>query len=560
MKKTLLALSAAAIALSGMAATPKEKLPVSKTRPDRSAMLKTSDVSRIAVPAAPSMKKAPAKVGSPEDVITSAEGQLQNYTGIGTGYALSMFGIAFYENDTFASHVVYGEGDEVYIYDPIPYFSAGSYVKGVKKGDKIEVSLPQTVEFNKGAEYGYYLCMLEFKGELNEDGELEGFFYPNEAESVTISVKEDGSMSVDGINEDVILGLAYTDEESWAGYGVVDLSFVEFNETAVTPPDDIEVSKNFWVCGGGDYGWPVSWAQGYDEFYFQGLCPEMPDAWVKGTVEYDEDFATISIEQGQYMGVYMNYYIKTKCAAVVYDEEWDAYFYEDLPEDYKYELIWDYEDNIIVAKDPEVALLFNASEDDYSVLNEMYGVQLVHQDSYEGTPQNPVILGFYDALADGGDYSEFNIAVPAVSTDGDFLLTENLYYIVYVDGEEWEFDADEYQLDENIVEVPWNLDVYYIYNWGGIEREVDFFVEGITTLGVQSVYKYDGEETRSEIVTLNLEDDPDAVGTVNAGKKITDVKYYGLDGRQVVNPAAGIFVKRVTFEDGTVATYKKAVR
>ena len=146
-----------------------------------------------------------------------------------------------------------------------------------------------------------------------------------------------------------------------------------------------------------------------------------------------------------------------------------------------------------------------------------------------------------------------------MSTEGDFLDTDNLSYVVYVDGEEWEFDAEEYELEENMVEIPWNFGVYYIYNYGGALREVDFFVEGISTLGVQSIYRYDGEETRSDIVTIDL-DDPSAVAAVGADRKVKDVKYYDLSGRQVASPAAGIFVKRVTFEDGTVATFKKAVR
>ncbi|MDE6856157.1 MAG: hypothetical protein K2J34_06820, partial [Muribaculaceae bacterium] len=76
--------------------------------------------------------------------------------------------------------------------------------------------------------------------------------------------------------------------------------------------------------------------------------------------------------------------------------------------------------------------------------------------------------------------------------------------------------------------------------------------------GVQSVYNYDGVETRSEIMTLDLE--TTAVDGVEAGRKMTDVKYFDLSGREVASPAEGIFVKRVTFDDGSVATFKQAIR
>ena len=65
-------------------------------------------------------------------------------------------------------------------------------------------------------------------------------------------------------------------------------------------------------------------------------------------------------------------------------------------------------------------------------------------------------------------------------------------------------------------------------------------------------------------MTINVDapdiDDPSAVAAIGEGKKVADVKYYDLSGRQVASPAAGIFVKRVTFDDGSVATVKKAVR
>ena len=92
-----------------------------------------------------------------------------------------------------------------------------------------------------------------------------------------------------------------------------------------------------------------------------------------------------------------------------------------------------------------------------------------------------------------------------------------------------------------------------------IERETDFFIDGISTLGVQSIYKYNGKETRSEIITLDL-DDPTSVADINAGKKVADVKYYDIAGREMANPAAGIAIKRVVYEDGSVASFKKVVR
>lgn len=500
-------------------------------------------------------KKAKAIFG-PEDVITSVEGSTQAMSAVCSGYYYSWFGLMDYKDMETATNVVYADNDEVYFYEIVPFLSTDTYVKGVKKDNKIEVTLPQTIAFYEDEGYGLFLCLME-KDEALSDEDMP-YYAPTEAESVTFTVAEDGTLTAEGLSDDLVLGCAYTDDYTWCGFGASKLIMTPFNEKPVEAPSDIEVSKGFWTINAGDYGWPVNWAQGYDEFYFQGISSYMPEAWVKGTVEYDDSEATISIAQNQYLGVASGAFIYTKCAKFIYDEEGVAIDAEMMPADYQYQLVWDYEENTIVAKDPEVLFVFNCGSGEYYALDAFEDLKLAHQEDYSGTPANPYDLIFEDTSEYYG-YSIFQFVVPGISTEGDVLDTNDLYYVVYVDGEEWEFYADEYFIEEDLVEVPWDYSSYYIYNWGGAVREADFFVEGISTLGVQSVYKYNGEETRSEIVTIDL-DDPTAVGSVMSDKKVASVKYYDVAGREVANPAAGIVIKRVTFEDGTVASFKKAVR
>ncbi|MDE7419422.1 MAG: hypothetical protein K2N35_04365 [Muribaculaceae bacterium] len=558
MKKSLLAFGAACIALSSMAAIPKHPFNPSPLNYDRNATVQP--LGNLHVGSAPSkMKKAPAKVGSPEDIITSAEGTRQDLTLTGSGYIVFWGYLIQYENESTAGHIIYGDNDEVYIYNIIPNAATDTYVKGVKNGDKIEVSLPQTVTWFDGDPYGYNLCLLEKDEE--ESSEEEGNWYiQSDATSVSFTVAEDGTIVAEGLSEDLILGFAYTDDESWSGYGVYELSMAPFYEKVVEVPTDIEVSKNFWsyYCEDLGYGWPVSWAQGYDEFYFQGLSYEMPEAWIKGSVEYDDSEAIISIPTNQYVGVYYGYYIYTKAVRLFYDEDSGDEDFEIMPDDYKYQLVWDYEENTITPKDPEIVFVYNIGNDELAGLSLLYDFSLIHQDSYAGTPQNPFDLVFVDFMDDYGQYDLY-FNVPAFSTEGDVLLTENLSYIIYIDEDEWTFDANEYWLTEDMVEIPWSFNSSYIIVNEGIARQIAFFVEGISTIGVQSVYNYHGEETRSEIVTLDL-DDTTAAGHINADKKVASVKYYDVTGREVANPAGGLVIKRVVYDDGTVASFKKMAR
>lgn len=563
MKKSLLALGAACIALSGIAATPKQQQRhvASAINFDRNVELKTHDGRGVRHKAG--MKKAPSKINTPEDVITSVEGTRQDMTLIGSGYDVFWGYVMEYEDQQSASHVVYGDNDEVYIYNILPTTPTESYIKGIKTGDKIVVDLPQTVFWDDEYMDGYNVNICEYY-EIEEDGEVYFDYAPLEGESLVFSVAEDGSMKAEDLDiEHRLLGFTYCTDDYWAGYGVWDLSLEPFNDTLVTAPSDIEVSKDFWnyVCSSLGYGWNVSFAQGGEEVYFQGLSEVIPEAWVKATVDYDNTEAHVYIDQNQYVGIYYGYYVYTKCAKILVDEEEGYEYYELMPDDYRFELVWDYEEETMVPKDPTVSLLFNIAKDEVYYIDELYEFVLSINDGYEGTPARPYNLDYYDYMQDYG-FSVFEFYLPALSTEGELLQASDLGFVVYIDGEEWTFDADEYMLDEPMVEIPWEFDneETILKFFGSCRHAVYLFVEGITTLGVQSVYRYDGEETRSEIVTLDIEGDPSGVAAVGAGKKVADVKYYDLSGRQVADPGEGIFVKRVTFEDGTVATFKKAIK
>lgn len=551
MKKFLLGIGVACIAMSSWGATSQRLSDLGDLSMIGS---KAKELRKGGMAKAPgALQKIAPGLESMTDVITSAEGETVDVTVTCSGITMSGFGFTEYQDQMMASHIVYGADNEVYIYEIFPYLPTQSYFKGVKDGDKITVEFPQAIYYDDslGFTEAYYLTLLSYSSEYD-------WYYSEEKSTLTFNIDEFGTMTAEGLSKDMMLGVADSEDGSWIGLGAWALSISTFDEEPVKLPEGYEVSEAFWTAVGNGYGWQVNFAQGGEEIYFQGLSERMPDAWVKGTVEYNDYTATISIAQNQYVGDYRGYHIFTKCVQMTTDKNGNI-FYDDLTDpDYEYQLIWDFEEETMTVKDKDIVLLFNTSLSEVLFVNDLMDLELIHQETFEGKPANPYGLAFEDVMLEEG-FSMFSFSLPAISTEGDYLKLDNLSYVVYVDGEEWTFDAEEYELEESLEELPWNLNNYWIIKgFDSTEHLVAFFVEGIETLGVQSVYRYNGEETRSEIVTLDL--DENSVEGIDAEKKIVSEKYYDVAGRQVANPGAGIVIKRITYEDGTVASFKKAVR
>ena len=539
MRKNLLAFGAACMALSGIAASPQMVPDINK---------------------AYSVRKEARKIGSMTDIITSAEGEKKNVTVITSGLTISYIGLIAFEDQMLASHIVYGEDNEVFIYNIFADLPTDSYIKGVMVGDKVEVSLPQAVYYDdeSGMIEAYYYTLVDIIDGVDEEGYAQTSFIPREKATLTFSVDEFGTMVAEGLHENLLFGAVDSTDDSWIGLGASSLSISAFDEKPVELPAGLEVSRNYWTCVGNDYGWQVSYALDGDDIYLGGLSERMPEAWVKGTVERDGNMAVISIPQNQYVGDFSRYHIFTKCCEMATDEDGNVFYDELLPSDYVYQLVWDLDKQTIAAKDSDIVLLFNTSLKDVYFVNDLSDLKLHHQESYAGTPANPYGLEFEDFMEEEG-FSMFSFYVPGIATDGNCLLTDSLSYVIYIDDEVWTLEAEDYDLDESLDEIPWNLNGYWIIRqYDSPLHRVPFFVEGITTLGVQSVYKYDGVESRSEIVTINL-DDPSGVTGAEAGN-VAGIKYYDLTGRELMHPEAGILIERVTYSDGSVASFKKTVR
>ena len=169
MRKNLLAFGAACMALSGIAASPQMVPDINK---------------------AYSVRKEARKIGSMTDIITSAEGEKKNVTVITSGLTISYIGLIAFEDQMLASHIVYGEDNEVFIYNIFADLPTDSYIKGVMVGDKVEVSLPQAVYYDdeSGMIEAYYYTLVDIIDGVDEEGYAQTSFFPRETATLPFSV------------------------------------------------------------------------------------------------------------------------------------------------------------------------------------------------------------------------------------------------------------------------------------------------------------------------------------------------------------------------------------
>lgn len=175
------------------------------------------------------------------------------------------------------------------------------------------------------------------------------------------------------------------------------------------------------------------------------------------------------------------------------------------------------------------------------------------------TPADPVIttLTAYDEQYGAG----FQFELPAVDVDGNFIDPSKIYYNIYFDGSEEPetLSPDDYQnLTEEMTNVPYDFSDNYDFLCGGTTHTFYFYVAEYNNIGVSQTYTGGGETHRSNIVWAT---NPTSIkGVSSDSKSVKSVNYYDLSGRQVSAPAQGLYIKTITYTDGSKKNVKRMAK
>ncbi len=171
----------------------------------------------------------------------------------------------------------------------------------------------------------------------------------------------------------------------------------------------------------------------------------------------------------------------------------------------------------------------------------------------------PVISEYYPAEPDWGYPASMYVQIPILDGEGNILKIEDIYYNLLLDGEPWEFSADEYGMEEDMTDIPYTgvySGDYFLYWLGDTEHNIEFNAEGFDTLGVQYFYRQ-GERVIASPVAY-----AEGLGSISGATEYNpavSVQRFTLDGLRATDGAKGILIEKAVLQDGTLSTRKVVV-
>ncbi len=472
------------------------------------------------------------------------KGEVKTYqrSGGATFYSLGYL----YEVDQYPGviDIIYApDGKTVYFKDIISQAIAGTYVKGTIEDGKIIVPLGQAIydyetEYGPNFKYGLILAWMDINGEDDKGKAI----YTAKVDGNAVFAIDGDKLVLEGSSAGMDaktyegLGLVYSDDNSWTYYVDYETRYLPLTENLVTPPEGAKTEPFSLVANG--EGHLVNVAFDDKDVYIQGISDmNLPDSWMKGTIDGDKAFFPM-----QFGGIgvelpYMFYYAGAE-PILIPNEQWGDY----------YDFVWsngamtfDYNAETRTFSS-EQAILINASSSERNEAEYFVTPVIAPFTEVAATPADPKFLDFSDEYFETDGYIYIQPQVPVFDVDGNFIDPAKLSYMVYVDDDQpFTFRTEMYPLmKENMVEIPYNYtDGYSI---GPKATGFELYEGGFNRIGLQSIYRGGGEEHRSNIVyhttTVGIENTPYISESTNH-----DSAVYDLSGRRVANPKKGLYIK-----------------
>lgn len=443
------------------------------------------------------------------------------------------------------AHYILGEDGNLYIYNPIvtaPFSNKPimSYIKAENIDGKYIAKFPQAIfqENFKDKDEIMYLNLAKHCETAYEIVEAEN----NQVEFV---IEDDVLKALIPEGEEIgDYALAtFTGEGVWSYYANYQMWLSPFKDTAATPPSDgiINDWEISYSLGGVNAKTTVSVIINDDEIWIKGISQNIPDAWAHGEIDGDKVYFDKYLGLAESVGQYIYLF---RCST---DE--DVARLEDL--------VFNYNPALKTLTLIGYQLIVNPNPWMYYAL-ELYENPVIKP--LEETPlttKTPKPIQGFDAFYPQSDGSvSVQIRVNTENTAGEVLPSQKLFYEILRDDESvYVFSPDNYsKLTEPMSMIPVNYQKIGVIWCSGAARTFTAYLEpGEENMGARMVYRDDTDTYYSETVWVNRSD---SIGEVAENLKCVSVQYFDISGREVQNPANGVYLKKETFSNGEARIQK----
>lgn len=441
--------------------------------------------------------KAPQRISADDQVIYEApEGETVSYSTSGMAYMAIMGFIGNIPVEDFITEIVYCEDGSVYWKNSVTMIVANTYIKGKDEGDRLVFDLPQALLLNPDEVDEQGNATLAYAQRMSYNAE-EQFYYVNEEnQTVTLFKNEDGTLSGD-IDGNDILGMT-TPDGRWYGYGNYNIVLNPGGpDQVVTPPEDLKTEE--WMFISNYVGRKVELGfDGNDLYLHNPVLPSfddptlLPDYWIKGTVENGE----ITIPT-QYIGSSELMMVSVYFTPLDYDGDETVEKYD------KAVLTYDADAKKMVS---DVGFGLMAGPGYLFGYSDAPTIRWQPEDLAINLP-NPVILDAFN-FDNTIQYGVCAFELAPVNDEGYTLDANYIFCRLFVDGEPYTFDVDDYmKLEEPMEWVPFLYDDGWDFHQDGDYHRFDIYFDGAETMGVQAKYDDGKNVFLTDIVTVSLEGD-----------------------------------------------------
>lgn len=501
---------------------------------------------------------------APTVITEQPAGELRTYLRSGISCE-NLWGYFESSQDGLGTQLVFAnDGKTVYWRDPVSRYSKGTWIKGELNADgtKIEFPAGQYLYYDDTKGYGYQLFHLN-NLVIDED-----YYYESSDidKTTPIVLSVDGNtLTLEGTNKDMtsIIGSVTDDDEPYWNYcGDAQTVLTLFEDTPVTAPEGLQTSTYTFTYGSGSMR-IVNVGFKDSEMWIQGIYSDLPEAWLKCTINDD---GTATVNSGQYIGEkngVMLWWIAAT-AENVWDPIWEYY-----------KTVYTYADKLTFTLDKEsgaytgdIYLLANNGKNEINRYGTFASPVLKPYKETAATPADPEIYDFdmpgYDEEWDEETEGYVAFYINTKDTEGNDIDPDKLYYRLYINNDEpLTLKAQDYKnLDEDMTELKYDFDD----NWDieantSTGKHTVYIYYDFERIGVQVIYRGGGEEHASNIVYSDGSVTPTSVGSIQAVPGTVRTEYFDLSGRRISKNAPGqVVIKRTIDADGRVSTSKVVTR